>query len=212
MRECIGHGRPCRVLTHRIDREQQQRPRIRRGVPDPNRVGRRGVANEHGVDGVAEEFLHQRGRALIGADEIGQGPQHRAVTEALPGAEERGCRGREPDAIAFQLLQRIHAALQCGQCLLGADERSARHGFALTGLTVRHASRLELRSRRARGGRRGVGRRTRLVVLPARQRQDVVQHCALTGQRTTPLTHFVELARGTLAIVFDASRAILEAA
>jgi hypothetical protein len=80
-------------------------------VPGAHGVGGRGVAHEDGVHRVAEELLHEHRRPLVGADEVGERAEHGALAELLALLQQARGRRRQADAVALELLERVHLAL-----------------------------------------------------------------------------------------------------
>ena len=104
--EAAGRGSPSRASAHRF--------------------GDRAIAHEHRVHRGAEEALDEQRRRLIGADEIAQRAEHRAVAELLALAQQTRGGGRETDALALERVERVDLALQRRVRLVGAEQLRAR--------------------------------------------------------------------------------------
>ena len=151
---------PRCVFAERVERQEQQRARVRRRVPRANRVGGRAIAHEHRVHRRAEEPLDEQRRRLIGADEIGQRAEDRAVAELLALAKQSRGGRRESDALALERVERVDLALERRVSVSSARNSSARAAaFAFARLAIASRARLRARGRRARRALRAPRRR-----------------------------------------------------
>ena len=101
------HRSPPSSLAQRVERQQEQRTGVRRRVPRAHRLGDVAIAHEHRVHRGAEETLDEQRRRLVGADEVGERAEHRAVAELLALAQQPRRGGRESDALALERLERV---------------------------------------------------------------------------------------------------------
>ena len=212
MGQGVGHRGARRVIAHRVERQQQQGARIGVGVPETDRIGCPDVAHEHRMHRIAEEFLHEHGGALVGTDEVGKRSEHGPLAEPLPRTQERRGRGGKPDAVALQLLERVDATLERRQRLVGAEQLRSRERIALSRRPVGQARRRQLFIRDCDRLVRGIHLTLRRLELALDERERVVERCALERQRRIALLHLVELTHRALAVVLDASRALLQRA
>ena len=139
MRQRIGQGIAGNILRCSIQRQEEQGTRVRDFVPFADRVGNGAIAHEHRMHGIAEILLHEQRGTLIGADEVRQRAQDGSVAELDALIEQAGRRRRQSNAIALELLERMHAALQRRQRLIGAEQVGARQRFTLTRLAISRA-------------------------------------------------------------------------
>ena len=209
-----GSGSPRCSSLDRVERQQEQRAGVRAGVPRADRVGGRAVAHEHGVHRVAEELLDEQ-RATPGrrAMKSESGPSTAPSPNRSRSLQQPRRGRRESDAVALELLERVHASLQRRQRLVGAEQLGARERLALARLAI--GRRVPPPSRSPRVGRGFLRASTSACSSSCSRcagRERIVELRLLLGERMRALAHLVELARGALAIVLHAPRAILQLA
>src|SRR5438067_7759976 len=121
----LGDGR-------RVQRQQEERTRVRLAVPFADRLGDAGVAYEHRMHRGPEISLDEQRRRLVGCYEVAQRAENRALTKPLALLEEPRRRRRKSDAFALEPFQCVHLALQRNVRLVGAEQLGPRDAPALT--------------------------------------------------------------------------------
>src|SRR6266550_3577009 len=161
--QLVFQRRPVRAELRTGDaRQEQEGARVLRGVPALDVCYRRSVADQHGVQPLAQQTLGELGVAPGGADEVRQRSEHRPRAEAGLRLQEGVRRGRQTHALALQLGERVAARRDLRERLLHLTPHRPPPRFAL------------LRGRHLAPGRfhrfRGRDRRTSLGGCPLGQR------------------------------------------
>ena len=91
------------------------------------------VADEDGIEEVAEKLFGEFGLGVLGGDEVGERAEH-AVTKASALGQQGGSRRGEPDAVAFECLKRRASGGEFGKIFLDHPPFGQLAGLAIAGL------------------------------------------------------------------------------
>ena len=182
MRQRVGPLVGDERVGDRVERKQEQRTRVRRGMPRAHGFGDGHVAYHDRVHGGAEEALDQQRGRLVGVDEIAQRAEHRGFAESLAFAEETGRRRRQSHAFALERVERVDSSLDGRVRLVGAEQVRAGLGFALAGVAIVGARALQRRHRVGGVASRAFEHHRRVFDLTAHAGQRVGELRALFRQ------------------------------
>jgi hypothetical protein len=133
------------IAAKRIERQQEERPRVRRSVPVTNRLGHVAISHENGVHGRAKKTLDEQRRRLIRADEITQWAEDCAVAELFSFAQQARGGRCETDTLSLERVERVDLSLQRRMHFVGAKQLGARRRLAIARLAIRGSDFLESR-------------------------------------------------------------------
>src|SRR5688500_10198398 len=106
-------------------------------MPGAHGVACFAISDKNCVDDRPEVPLHYCSGIGVGADEVAQWADDRAVAELASLVEQASSSWCETDPLALERLQRVHFPFECRMGLLRAEKRGARSRILFAGSAQR---------------------------------------------------------------------------